>query len=109
MAEQSTIVALGPRAEMIGLRTVGIEMVEVQEPAELPAALREHAGRAEVALVIVSETVAEQARLVVQELRERTETPIMLVPSHRGSRGITLEWMRRAMEQSIGVDVISED
>ena len=33
---------------------------------------------------------------------------IMLVPSHRGSRDLTLQWMKRSMEQTIGVDMISK-
>jgi len=108
MAKSERIVAIGPREEMLGLRSVGIETVEADDAPRMLELLREQVRRPEARLVLVSETVAEGTREEMAELRDKRGTIIMLLPSHRGSKGMTLEWIKRAMEQSIGVDVISE-
>lgn len=108
MPEDQKIVAIGPRAEMLGLRSIGVDLIAVDTEEEMVEALREQADQPEVRLVLLSETVAEDAREDVQEARGEKGTAILLVPSHRGSKGTTIDWMRHAMEQSIGVDVISD-
>ena len=108
MAEDEKIVAIGPRAEMLGLRSIGVELVPVDTPDEMEESLRVQANRDDVRLVLLSETVAEDSRQVVRELRGRKGTVITLIPSHRGSKGLTVDWMRETMEQTIGVDVISD-
>jgi len=107
-ASGQKIVAVGPRHEMIGLRSVGVEVVALEVASSLEQVLREQAARPEVRLVLLSESVAEGVQKLVEDLRKATGTMIVLVPSHQGSRGTTMQWMKRAMEQSLGVDVISD-
>ena len=106
-AGRARVVAIGPREEMFGLRSVGVEVVAVEAPSDVEQSLRAQAARPEVRLILVSESVADGAQKLVEDLREATGTMIMAVPSHLGSRGMTLTWMKHAMEQLLGVDVIS--
>jgi len=108
VAEGQKVVAIGPREEMMGLAMAGIELVAAETPAELVQELPRQAAREDVCLVLLSESVAAEARELVSELRRRTGTVIMLLPAHEGARGVTAQWLKAAMEQSIGVDVISE-
>ena len=108
MAGDGKVVAIGPREEIIGLRSVGIELVPVKAGSGLAEALSEQALDPGVRLVLVSESVAASAEAMIADLRRRGDAVIMLVPSHRGSRELTLQWMKRAMEQTIGVDMISK-
>ena len=109
MAREARIVALGPEQEIAGLASIGVELVPVESGGELGEALEEQTRDPGARIVLVSESVAEGARDVVADMRSRTGAVIALVPSHRGPRGMAVEWIRRAMEQSIGVDMISED
>ena len=108
MAQDQKIVAVGPRPEILGLRGIGVEILPVDGPEGMLKVLRQQVREAEVKLMIVSESVCEGTREQVQDLRREHGKPILLVPSHRGAEGVTLEWMREEMEQSIGVDLISE-
>ncbi len=108
MAGEGRIVAAGPHEEIAGLASVGIEPVPVRSSLELEQALLEAARDPGVRIVIVSESVAEGTQELIADLRRRSGLVILLVPSHRGSRGMAVEWIKRAMEQSIGVDMISE-
>lgn len=109
MADDGKIVAIGPREEIRGLRSVGIDLMPAENASELAAILRERALDVAVRLILVSETVADEAEATIAELRERGDAVIMVVPSHRGPKDLTLKWMKRAMERSIGVDMISKD
>ena len=108
MAGDGKIVAIGPHEEIIGLGSVGIELVAVSERSGLAGALSAKALERGVRLVLVSESVAAGAEAMIADLRRRSDAVIMLVPSHRGSRDLTMQWMKHAMEQTIGVDMISK-
>lgn len=108
MADGAKIVALGPKEEIAGLASLGVEVAPVESPAELEAALPERARDPAPALILVSETVAGEARDLIAGLRRPGGAVILLVPSHRGSAGMALEWMKHGMEQSIGVDLITK-
>ena len=108
MAKQLRILALGPREEISGLRTVGIECIGVETPAELEASLKGCVERPEVRIVLVSETVAEGAQPLADELRRKSGTVLLLIPSYRGAQGRALDWLREKMELTIGVDLVSQ-
>ena len=108
MTNEERVVAIGPREEVIGLRSVGIEFVPADTGADLADTLPAQALDPAVRLILVSESVADGAEAMIAKLRRRTSAVIMLVPSHGGSRDLTVQWMKRAMEQSIGVDMISK-
>lgn len=104
---EAKIVAIGPRAETVGLRSIGIEVAPAESEQEAAEALRERTGEAETRLLILSETVAEGLRERVAAIRDGG-TPVLVVPSHRGAKELSFEWMKSAMEHSIGVDVLSD-
>ena len=108
MAKERNIVAFGPREEIIGLQAAGVQIVPVEQAADLPALLRQRAEQPEVRLVLLSESVAAGVQHLVGELRRETGTLFLLVPSHRGSEGLSFDWLRQTMELAIGVDLISD-
>ena len=108
MAEGPRILALGPMGEIEGLQSIGVEPVPVQSAAELAQALRDQTRDGSVALVLVSETLAGEAEELIAGMRRPGGPIILPIPSHRGAEGLALQWMKHAMEQSIGVDMISK-
>lgn len=109
MANARKIVAIGPAEELLYLRSAGVEFVAMDWDADLEEALKEQARDPAVGLVIVSEPLAEGRLGIIAELRREHGTPVLVVPSHCGSAGTTLAHMKRALEQSLGVDLISKD
>jgi len=108
MSEKLKIVAVGPAEELLCLKSVGVEFVELGEAERLQAALRRQAQDPAVGLILVSEALAGQQFEAVDEVRRDTGAVLLVVPSYRGSQGTTLKFMKRALEQSIGVDLISK-
>lgn len=108
MTEKLKIVAVGPAEELLCLRSAGVDFVEVGPQDDLGAALRKLAQDPAVGMVLVSEAVAGPQFALVAEVRRQTGAVLMVVPGYRGSQGTTLEFMKHALEQSIGVDLISK-
>lgn len=108
MSEKRKIVAVGPAEELLCLKSAGVEFVDLDVQGDLGAALRKQAQDPGVGLILVSEAVAGPQFDVVGQVRRQTGAVLMVVPSYRGSQGTTLEYMKHALEQSIGVDLISK-
>ena len=109
MAKQIKIVALGLKKEFSCLRAAGVEVIPVESGQEFEEALRRQATDTEVGVVIASESLAERERhAFINELRHQTGTVILVVPSYEGPKETTLSFMKHALEQSIGVDLISK-
>jgi vacuolar-type H+-ATPase subunit F/Vma7 len=108
MSEKLKIVAVGPAEELRCLKSAGVEFVELKPQEDLGAALRKQAQDPAVGMILVSEAVAGRQFAVVAQVRRDTGAVLMVVPSYRGSQGTTLEFMKHALEQSIGVDLISK-
>ena len=108
MSGKRKIVALGPAEELLCLKSVGVEFFELGPQDDLAATLRRHAQDPAVGLIIVSEAVVGERFSVVAQVRRDTGAALMVVPSYRGSQGMTLAFMKHALEQSIGVDLISK-
>jgi vacuolar-type H+-ATPase subunit F/Vma7 len=108
MAKTRKVVALGPKEELAYLRSAGVQFVPVGPEDDLGAALSRWAHDSSVGLILVSETVLDGRHGVAADVRRLTNTPIMAVPSHRGSADATLGFMKHTLEQSLGVDLISK-
>ena len=109
MAVTRKVVAIGPRDEMLYLRGAGMEFVPLEVGEELEEPLRRCAGDPAVGLTVVSESVAGDRQGLVGEVRHATGAVVLVVPSHRGGTQSTLTHMRHVLEQSIGVDLLSDD
>jgi V/A-type H+-transporting ATPase subunit F len=109
MPEQQQIVAVGPREEILGLKSAGVQILPADDASAAEDLLREHAESNETKLILLSESIARELEQLVREVRTEERTLVLLIPSHRGAEGMTKEWIKRAMEQTIGVDVISDN
>jgi len=91
----------------MALRSVGVQVVAVEESGDLRRTLDEYASQPDVGLIIVSEALAADRQALLAEARRDSDTVILVVPSYRGAKGSTLAFMKHTLEQSIGVDLIS--
>jgi len=111
MSENEKIAAIGPRQQMLTLKSVGVRTYELEASDfnEAEDLLNKLASDGAHSLILITEAVAETIGAEsVAAAREKSGTVIMAVPSHEGSTGLTEKWFKRAMEHSIGVDLISD-
>jgi vacuolar-type H+-ATPase subunit F/Vma7 len=106
--ENTQIAAIGPEYEMIGLKSIGIDVYSANRGADLAEILTEITGKSEYRLILINESIVEESWEQIEYLREEMDTVITILPSAEGAMLLTLKRMKYQMEQSIGVDLISE-
>lgn len=104
----SRAVAVGERSFILGFKGVGFEIVPAEDAAALTRELVQLARAADVGLVLVTESMAAEAPEAIQEFRQVSSTILTTIPTHKGSQHVSFQEMRKAVEKSIGVDMLGK-
>ena len=107
--KQKKVVALGPARELLCLKSAGVEVVALEPGQGLEEELARQASSPEVGLILVSEPAAQGQQAAIDAVRRERAAVILVVPSFQGTADTTLAFMKRALEQSLGVDLISKE
>ena len=102
-------VAIGEKHLVLGFQGVGMEVTAAHDEKSLRDALAPLARDPEVGLVLVTESLAKQSPQVIDEFREGARAIVVVIPTHEGSQGHSFELMRKAIERSLGVDLLGKD
>jgi len=102
-------VAVGEKHLIMGFKGVGFQVVPVEDSARLSGELQRLAQDAALQLVLVTESIAAEAGEAIEEFRERSTAILTLIPSHEGSLHSSFEETRRAVEHSLGVDILGKE
>ncbi|MBI4556821.1 MAG: hypothetical protein HY706_04495 [Candidatus Hydrogenedentes bacterium] len=102
-------IAIGERHLILGFKGVGLDVVPVQDGAGLHKELMHLARDSDVGLVLVTESMANEAPQSLRDFREVSGAILTVIPTHEGSRHFGFEEMRKAMERSIGVDLLGKE
>lgn len=102
-------VAAGEKRYILGFKGVGFEIVECNDAEEARRALSELSRDADVALVLLTESIALEAPDAMDAFRARSGAVLTVVPTHEGSRHTSFNRMRKAVELSIGVDILGKE
>lgn len=105
----SKAVVVGERGLILGFRGVGMDVVPAEDAESLRRALGPLARDAEVALVLVTESLAAQAPDALDDFRTVSQAVITTIPTHLGGAGFAFNEMRSVVERSIGVDMLGKD
>jgi V/A-type H+-transporting ATPase subunit F len=86
-------------------RPIGVDVAEVTDAAAAEAAL-ERMGRGDHVLVLLEEDVARGIAGAVERAKRRPSPVLSLVPGVRGSRGTTIQAIRKLVERAVGADIL---
>ncbi len=101
--------AVGEKHLIMGFRAVGFEIVEVEDRKKLMQILINISSDPEAGLVILTESIAEGNEEAINEFRNRSRAVITLIPTHEGSKHTSFFMVGKAVERSIGIDVLGKD
>ncbi|MDZ4858533.1 MAG: V-type ATP synthase subunit F [Candidatus Hydrogenedentes bacterium] len=102
-------VAVGEKRYILGFKGAGFEIVECNDAESLRAELNRLSREADVAVVLVTETIAMEAPDAIDAFRERSNGILTIIPTHEGSNHTSFDQMKKAIERSIGVDILGKD
>ncbi|HBA53285.1 V-type ATP synthase subunit F [Syntrophorhabdus aromaticivorans] len=102
-------VAVGEKHLILGFKGVGFEIMVIEEADRLSRALALLAADAEVCLVLITESLAEKAPQALDEFREKSPAILTVIPTHEESRHASFAQMRKAIERSMGLDLLGKE
>lgn len=102
-------VAVGEKQYILGFKGAGFEIVECNDAESLRRELGALSRETDIALALVTESIAEEAPDAIDAFRERSSGVLTIVPTHEGSKHTSFNRMKKAVELSIGVDILGKE
>jgi len=105
----SKAVVIGEKHLILGFKGVGFEVVAIDDADGLSHELNNLSRDAGLGLVLVTESMAQDAPKAIEEFRRRSSAILTIIPTHEGSRHVSFEEIKKSVERSLGVDILGKD
>ena len=106
----SRAIAVGEKTFILGFKGVGFEIEPVDNAQSVGTVLGALSRQRDVGLVLLTETMAAENAEAVGNFRQTCPGAILtVIPTHKGSSRGSFQEMRKAVERSIGVDMLGKD
>ncbi len=102
-------IAVGERHLILGFKGVGFEIAGCDDVETLHTELGKLSRDSDVALVLVTESMAKEAPDAIAAFRDRSRAILSIIPTHEGSEHYSFQRMKKAVERSIGVDILGKE
>ncbi len=102
-------VAVGEKQYVLGFKGVGFEILECNDAESLRRELGALSKETDVAIALVTESIALEAPDAIDAFREKSNAVLTIVPTHEGSKHTSFNRMKKAIELSIGVDILGKE
>jgi len=100
------IIAIGDKDMVLGFKLAGISSaLEVNNPEEAKAALKDAFQRRDVGIILISERLAEELRPFISKLVEGADLPIIVeVPGKEGTR-TGGDVIKELVKRAVGIEI----
>src|SRR3972149_5679042 len=95
------IVIIGEKNDILPYQSIGIEIEPVKTTADTVSALRKTAQNPQVAIILITENMAEQCLYTLAELRSKTAKAITIIPTQQGSRRTSMLELSKEISRAI--------
>ena len=102
------IVIIGEKEDILPYQSIGVEIEPVKTTADTGSALRKTAQDPQVAIILITENMAEQCLDTIVELRNKTAKAITIIPTQQGSRQISMLELNKEIGRAVGLDILSK-
>lgn len=102
------IAVVGDLDSIMGFKAVGYTTSAVKDGEEAREAIKNLASEG-YAIIFVIESVIKGAEDIIEEFRGRLTPAIIPIPGNRGSTGIGMQWVKKAVERAVGADILKQD
>ncbi|MCX5816919.1 MAG: hypothetical protein NTX75_11880 [Proteobacteria bacterium] len=105
----SKAIAVGEKHLILGFKSVGFEIIPLEDSSKLMQELVNLSTDPEIGLILVTESIAGENPKAIKEFRQRCPAVLTIIPTHEGSKHISFQETRRSVERSIGIDILGKD
>ena len=102
------IVIIGEKEDILPYQSIGVEIEPVKTIVDTVSVLRKTAQNPSVAIILITENMAEQCLDTITELRNKTAKAITIVPTEQGSRQISMLELNKEIGRAIGMDILTK-
>lgn len=102
------IVIIGEKNDILPYQSIGVEIEPVKTTADTVSVLRKTAQNPQVAIILITENMAEQCLDTITELRNKTAKAITIVPTQQGSRQTSMIELSKEIGRAVGMDILSK-
>ena len=102
------IVIIGEKRDILPYQSIGVEIEPVKTIVDTVSVLRKTAQNPSVAIILITENMAEQCLDTITELRNKTVKAITIVPTVQGSRQISMLELNKEIGRAVGMDILTK-
>ena len=102
----SKIVIIGEKEHILPYQSIGVGIEPVKTVAETVSALRKIGQNTQVAIILITENMAEQCLDTITELRSKTDKAITIIPTEQGSRHTSTMELNKEIARAVGIDIL---
>lgn len=102
------IVIIGEKKDILPYQSIGVEIEPVKTTSDTVSALRKTAQNPSVAIILITENMAEQCLDTITELRNKTSIAITIIPTEQGSRQTSMIELSKEIGRAVGVDILTK-
>jgi V/A-type H+-transporting ATPase subunit F len=99
------VAVIGDKDSVLGFRALGVVTCLVTGGEEAARALSSLA-REKVAVVCITEAVAQHIRPQIEELNKKLLPAVVLIPNNQGTLGLGRQQIKKNAEKAIGADIL---
>ena len=99
------VAVVGDRDSILGFKALGVTTYPVTSDEEAVRALHEIA-KENIAVVCITEAVAERVQAQVEALQKRMLPAVVLIPNNKGSLGLGMAMIKKNAEKAFGADIL---
>ena len=104
----SKIVIIGEKNDILPYQSIGVEIEPVKTTSDTVSILREIIQNPLVAIILITENMAEQCLDTITELRNKTKKAITIIPTQQGSRQISMLELNKEIGRAVGMDILTK-
>ncbi|MBS4022268.1 MAG: V-type ATP synthase subunit F [Dethiobacter sp.] len=99
------VAVVGDKDSILGFKALGVATYPVTGGEEAIRALSSIV-REKVAVVCITEAVAQHIRPQIEELNKKLLPAVVLIPNNQGSLGLGMQQIKKNAEKAIGADIL---
>lgn len=99
------VAVVGDKDSILGFKALGVATYPVTGSEEAVRALQE-ITREKVAVVCITEAVAQQVQPQIDELNKKLLPAVVLIPNNQGTLGLGMKQIKKNAEKAIGADIL---
>ena len=102
------IVIIGEKEDILPYQSIGVEIEPVKTIVDTVAILKKIVQNPSVAIILITENMAEQCLDTITELRNKTSIAITIIPTEQGSRNTSMMELNKEISRAVGMDILTK-